>query len=461
MQRMSDHYRIEAFLTSNGLRALFSMVNLVVFGAILLSYSPLIFLVFFVASIIYIAWSLFFIKKRRTIDYKKFEAHSSNQNAILEILNGMQEIKLQNCERRKRWNWERVQARLFKVSLQGLAVEQYQTLGASFVNELKNILISFLAAKAVIDGNMTLGMMMSVQYIIGQLNVPLLEFIHFLQSGQDAAISMERMSEIHNQTDEVQNAQHQISHIPEQGNFEFKNIWFRYGDSSSPWAVKDVTLTIPRGKTTAIVGSSGSGKTTLVKLLLRFYEPTEGDLSLGNSSIAGIHNRFWRSRCGAVMQDGFVFSDTIASNIAVSDDIVDRAKLLRAVHVANIQSFIEDLPLGYNTKIGAAGVGLSQGQKQRLLIARAVYKNPEFLFFDEATNALDAENERVIVQNLDEFNQGKTVIVVAHRLSTVRNADQIVVMDKGEIVEIGNHETLVANRGKYYHLIKNQLELGA
>jgi ATP-binding cassette, subfamily B, bacterial len=461
LQRMSDHYRIELFLTSNGLRTMFSMLNLIVFGIVLLIYSQLIFGVFFAGSLIYIAWSLFFIKKRRIIDYKKFEAHAANQNALLEILNGMQEIKLQNSERRKRWNWERVQAKLFKTNVEGLAIEQYQTIGASFVNELKNIIISFLAAKSVIDGDLTLGMMLSVQYIIGQLNVPLLEFIQFLQSAQDASISLERMGEIHNKNDEIQAAEQQTAYIPEHGDFEFKNVWFRYGDSSAPWALKDISLKIPRGKVTAIVGSSGSGKTTLVKLLLRFYETNQGDISIGKTSISGIANRFWRSRCGAVMQDGFIFSDTIANNIGVSEDMVDRAKLLKAVHIANIQDFIEDLPLGYNTKVGASGIGLSQGQKQRLLIARAVYKNPEFLFFDEATNALDAENEKVIVENLNEFSQGKTVIVVAHRLSTVKDADQIIVMEKGELVEIGNHQTLTEKRGRYYQLIKNQLELGA
>jgi ATP-binding cassette, subfamily B, bacterial len=461
MQRMSDHYRIELFLTSNGLKTMFSMVNLIIFGIVLLYYSPLIFLVFFLGAVFYISWSFFFIRKRRFIDYKKFEVHSDNQNALLEILNGMQEIKLQNSERRKRWNWERVQAKLFKVNVEGLTIEQYQSIGAAFINELKNILISFLAAKAVIEGDMTLGMMLSVQYIIGQLNVPLLDFIHFLQIAQDASISLERMGEIHNQNDEVKASEQQSAYIPEHGDFEFRNVWFRYGDSSSPWAVKDVSLKIPRGKITAIVGSSGSGKTTLVKLLLRFYEPSQGDISLGKTSISGISNRFWRSRCGAVMQDGFIFGDSIANNIGVSDDIPDKAKLLKAVHIANVQGFIDDLPLGYNTKIGASGVGLSQGQKQRLLIARAVYKDPEFLFFDEATNALDAENEKVIVGNLNQFFQGKTVIVVAHRLSTVRDADQIIVMEKGEIVEIGNHETLTQNRGRYYQLIKNQLELGS
>ena len=460
MQRMRDHYRIELFLTSNGLRTFFSLITLLVFGIVLFIYSTTIFLIFFLSSIFYIAWSLFFIRRRKIIDYKKFDANSANQDSILELLQGMQEIKLQNCERRKRWNWERVQARLFKISIEGLSLEQYQGIGASVINEFKNILISFMAAKSVIDGDMTLGMMMSVQYIIGQMNMPLIEFISFLQTGQDAAISLERMGEIHNKKDEVQTATHQTEHIPESGDFQFKGLWFRYGDSSSPWALKDINVTIPRGKVTAIVGGSGSGKTTLVKLLLRFYDPTQGDISLGNNSISGIHNRFWRSQCGAVMQDGYIFSDTIAGNIGVSDDIVDKTKLLQAVHIANIREFIEELPIGYNTKIGGSGVGLSQGQKQRLLIARAVYKNPEFLFFDEATNALDAENEKIIVGNLAQFFHEKTVIVVAHRLSTVKNADQIIVMDKGEVVEIGTHKELVDLRGKYYNLIKNQLELG-
>lgn len=460
MQRIQDHYRVEIFLSSNGLNSLFSLVNLVVFSIILGIYSPLILTIFILGSISYICWILILTRRRRILDYKRFEVNSDNQTEIVELLNGMQEIKLQNCERRKRWDWERVQARLFKVNVEGMALQHYQFTGGQVINELKNIFISFLAAKAVIDGNMTLGMMMSVQYIIGQLNVPLREMVSFIQIGQDAKISLERMAEVHNQEDEQQQASHQLTIIPDEGDFIFENMWFQYGDSGSPWALKDINLRIPRGKVTAIVGASGSGKTTLVKLLLRFYPVTKGEVRLGDHNVDNFHNRIWRDRCGAVMQDGYVFNDTIAGNIGISDDFVDKKKLLRAVKVANIQPFVESLPLSYNTKIGNSGVGLSQGQKQRMLIARAVYKSPEFLFFDEATNSLDAENEKIIVNNLDHFFEGKTVIVVAHRLSTVKNADQIIVLDKGEIAEIGDHKSLTAARGKYYHLIKNQLELG-
>jgi ATP-binding cassette subfamily B protein len=392
---------------------------------------------------------------------------SSNQNTLIELIQGMPEIKLQGSERKRRAIWASIQAKLFHISLQSLNLTQLQEAGAAFINQSKDLLISFVAAKAVIDGQMSLGMMLSTQYMVGQLNAPLQQFIAFIRSAQDARISLERLNEIHQQPEEGilrggNNAQLQQTFediVPQQGNISLQNVSFKY-NALSDEVLKKVNLTFPKGKVTAIVGSSGSGKTTLVKLLLGFYTPTKGAIRIGNRLLSSITPSVWRQHCGAVMQDGFIFSDTIANNIGESDEIINRERLFHAVEMANIQDFIETLPLGYNTMIGAKGNGISQGQKQRLLIARAVYKNPDFLFFDEATNALDANNERVIVENLNAFFQNRTVIVVAHRLSTVKNADQIVVLERGEVVEIGNHQTLVAQRGPYFNLVKNQLELG-
>jgi ATP-binding cassette subfamily B protein len=372
----------------------------------------------------------------------------------------MQEIKLNNYERQKRWEWERIQARLFKVNVSNLSLQQYQQAGSVFINETKNIIITVLAATAVVDGNMTLGMMLAVQYIIGQMNSPLDQMIEFMQVSQDAKISLERLSEIHNRQDEEQNQEGKLSTLPASADIQIDNLVFQYEGPHSPKVLNNVDLTIPQGKVTAIVGTSGSGKTTLVKLLLGFYPPVSGNIKVGDSELSAFRQHWWRDRCGAVMQDGFIFSDTIANNIAIGDDEIDKDRLGYAVQMANIQEFIDVLPLKYNTKIGQEGVGLSQGQKQRILIARAIYKNPEFIFFDEATNALDANNEKVILENLDEFFAGKTVVVVAHRLSTVKNAHQIVVLEKGSLIEIGTHEELTRKQGAYYNLVKNQLELG-
>lgn len=460
LQRMDDHRRIEAFLTSSSLSLVFSFVNLFVFGIVLFIYDWSIFSIFVVGSALYMGWVLLFQKKRRTLDYKRFDTLASDQNKLFQLLSGMQEIKLHNCEKQKRWEWERIQVKLFKLSSRGLAINQYQWSGSVFINESKNLLISFIAAKSVIDGEITLGMMMAVQYIIGQLNAPVHQFIDFIRSSQDAKISLERLGEIHNQLDEQVADSTKITIMPQRGEINLVDLSFQYGGPHSAYSLKNINLSIPQGKITAIVGASGSGKTTLLKLLLKFYEPTDGKINLGDINLNNFNNALWRDHCGAVLQDGFIFSDTIARNVAVGDSQPDTTKLLYAVRVANIQEFVESLPLGYNTKIGHEGVGVSQGQKQRILIARAVYKNPQYLFFDEATNALDANNEKAIMENLNEFYKGRTVVIVAHRLSTVRNADQIIVLEKGEIREVGDHTTLTQLKGYYYELVKNQLELG-
>jgi ATP-binding cassette subfamily B protein len=460
IQSIGDHQRIESFLTSETLNILFSLFNLVIFGAVLAFYSWAIFFVFLVGSLLYIGWILLFMKKRRELDFKRFQQASDNQSNLYQLITGMQEIKLNNCEKQKRWEWERIQAKLFKVSIKGLALSQYQQAGSVFFNEGKNILISIIAATSVISGDMTLGMMMAVQYIIGQLNSPIAQMITFMQSMQDAKISLERLGEIHEKDDEEDVDQPKLMELPEQKDIQIKDLMFQYEGPHSPKVLDNINLEIPQNKVTAIVGASGSGKTTLLKLMLGFYPPVQGKINVGKTGLENFSQRMWRDKCGVVMQDGFIFSDGIAKNIAVSDEIVDRQYLLEAVKVANIQEFVEELPLSYNTKIGQEGSGISQGQKQRMLIARAVYKNPEYIFLDEATNALDANNEKVIMENLQEFFKGRTVVVVAHRLSTVKNADQIVVLEKGKIVEVGNHKELAAKKGAYYELVKNQLELG-
>ncbi len=459
MQRIGDHGRIESFLTSTTLNTLFSFVNLFVFSVVLAVYSLKLFMVFIVDSLLYILWITLFLKRRKELDYKRFSQASAEQSSLYQLITGMQEIKLHNCENQKRWEWENIQAKLFRISIKGLALNQYQQSGAFFINETKNILISFVSAASVINGDMTLGMMTAVQYIIGQLNSPINQMIGFLQSAQDAKISLERLGEIHNRSDEESSEIEKVAMLPEDRSIEIKNLCFCY-DKLSEEVLKNISLTIPQGKITAVVGMSGSGKTTLLKLLLGFYQPTSGEICIGNMHIGTIDHHFWRHKCGAVMQDGFIFSDTIAKNIAVGDEYINIERLLQAANIANISDMIEKMPLGYNTKIGQEGNGLSQGQKQRILIARAVYKNPEYIFFDEATNSLDTNNERVIMERLQRFFYGKTVLIVAHRLSTVYNADQIVVLDAGEISEIGTHAQLVAKRGKYYQLVKNQLELG-
>lgn len=460
LQRIGDHKRIERFLTSQSINVIFSVFNILIFSIVLVMYNLGIFLVFLFGSVLYIAWVFLFLRKRRVLDFKRFTQLADNQSKLIQLINGMQEIKLNNYERQKRWEWERIQARLFKVNIKSLSLQQYQQAGSVFINETKNIVITVLAATAVVNGNMTLGMMLAVQYIIGQMNSPLDQMIEFMQISQDAKISLERLSEIHTQKDEEQDQEGKLTTLPVTPDLLISDLIFQYEGPHSPKVLDNINLNIPQGKVTAIVGTSGSGKTTLVKLLLGFYPPVSGTIKIGDADLSAYKQHWWRNKCGAVMQDGFIFSDSIAKNIALADDEIDKERLNYAVVMANIQEFIESLPLKYNTKIGPEGVGLSQGQKQRILIARAIYKNPEFIFFDEATNALDANNEKVILENLDEFFSGKTVVVVAHRLSTVKNAHQIVVLEKGNIVEIGSHEELTKQKGAYYNLVKNQLELG-
>ncbi len=462
LQRIEDHRRIERFLTAQTLNLLFSVFSFLVFGIVLLIYSLKIFLVFLVGSILYGLWILFFLKKRRILDYKTFEQQAINRNKTYQLINGMQEIKLQGYEQGKRWEWEDTQADLFDVNMQALSLQQSQEAGSIFINESKNILITVLAAMAVIQGELTLGMMLSVQYIIGQLNSPVEQIMSFIYQWQDVSISLDRMNEIH-QKPEEDSAEKNIASIAclSHRSIEISNVSFGYSNALNKKVLHSINLTIPQGKTTAIVGASGSGKTTLVKLLLGYYNPQEGEIKVGNQQFSTFNSEWWRSQCGAVMQDGYIFSESIAKNIATSDTHIDTARLQQATETACIHQFISEMPLGYNTVIGQEGQGLSQGQRQRILIARAVYKNPDFLFLDEATNALDANNEKSILENLQEFYRGKTVVVVAHRLSTVKNADQIIVLDNGSIAEQGTHKELTALKGKYYHLVKNQLELGS
>ena len=460
LQRINDHRRIERILTTSSLNVLFSMVNLVIFGLVLLYYNVSIFGIFVVGSVFYFLWIAIFLKKRKDLDYKRFSQVSQEQSKVIELINGMQEIKLHNAEKQKRWGWEYLQARLFKISIDGLALEQYQSVGSGFINELKNILITVLAAKLVIDGEITLGMMLAITYIVGQLNSPISQLINFVRELQDARISLDRLSEIHNKEDEEKDAEEKTHDIQKEEDVKLAQVSYRY-TGSEQLVLKDLDLTIPANKITAIVGTSGSGKTTLLKMLLKFYEPTTGSIKIGSHDLKNISQKTWRSHTGVVMQEGYIFNDTIANNIAVGEDYVDKQKLAKAVDVANIQEFIETLPLSYNTKIGMEGVGLSTGQKQRILIARAVYKNPDFLFFDEATSALDAHNEKIIMEKLNTFFKNKTVVVIAHRLSTVKNADQIVVLEKGKIIEKGTHKELVDLKGSYFTLVKNQLELGS
>ena len=460
MQRMGDHSRVNGFLTGQTLTIAFSLFSFAVFSVVLFLYNWQIFAIFLLGSILYAAWMMLFLRRRKVLDYELFEQQAINNNKTYEFLTSMQEIKLQDCEQRRRWEWEDTQADLFGVQMKSLKLQQTQEAGSILINEMKNIVITVVAAAAVIHGQMTLGMMLAVQYIIGQLNSPVEQLMGFFYSLQDVRISLERINEIHRAEDENGKRGLHTALDDSSKGIDIDGIMFKYDPHALTKTLDDVTIHIPKGKVTAIVGASGSGKTTLVKLMLGYYPVLEGQISIGGTDISTLNKKWWRRQCGVVMQDGVIFSESIARNIAVDDGEIDEQRLLKASQIACIHEYVMSLPLKYNTKIGRDGVGLSQGQKQRILIARAVYKNPDYIFLDEATNSLDANNERAIVENLDRFYKGKTVVVVAHRLSTVKNADQIVVIDHGRVVEIGDHEELIERRGAYYNLVRNQLELG-
>ncbi|MEO7315707.1 MAG: peptidase domain-containing ABC transporter, partial [Ginsengibacter sp.] len=472
LQRLGDHRQIQNFLTGTALNTLFSLFNFVVYAVVLVIYSVQLFFIFLIGSAIYFTWIQFFLKIRRKINYQTFYLSAKENNATLQLVQGMQEIRLNNAEKQKRWYWENIQAAVFKLNFKNLNYNQWQQAGATLINGTQDIAITFIVAKLVIDGQLTLGAMLAVQYIIGQLSGPINQWVGFVQSAQDAKISMERLNEIHQLDDEEDPKKVYNTQLPENKSILFKNVSFAYPGAGNEPVLKDIHLHVPEGKVTAIVGVSGSGKTTLLKLLLKIYTQYEGEIRIGGSLLSpkigegpgvrfeNISPSYWRQKCGAVMQDGFIFNDTIAKNIAVGEEMIQQSRLMSSCETANILDFIEGLPNGFYTELGAEGTGLSQGQKQRLLIARAVYKDPDYLFFDEATNSLDANNEKEIVENLNRFFEGKTVIVVAHRLSTVKNADKIVVLHQGEIAEEGTHKELTARRGKYYELVKNQLELG-
>lgn len=500
LQRMNDHQRIESFLTGSSLNVLFATINLLIFSLVLAFFNVAIFTVFIISAAMYSGWVILFLKKRKRLDYQRFDVAAKEQSNMIQLVQGMQEVKLYGVEKPVRWGWERLQARLFKLSMRGLSLNQYQQAGAFFINEGKNILITFLSAKAVIEHQMSLGTMLAVQYIIGQLNSPIEQMIGFIQSWQNARISIDRLNEIHEMEDEEPAHKQLLPQLPagflrqlsggrrpeferdipvaspttvfeepvqalpavveDRSDISINGLHFTYSGAGNDPVLKDINLTIPVGKTTAIVGTSGSGKTTLLKLLLKFYTPQKGEIRLNNTSLESISHRAWRSHCGVVMQESFIFSDTIAKNIAMGEERIDKEKLDHAIRIANISDLIHSLPLGYNTKIGAEGNGISMGQRQRILIARAIYRNPAFIFFDEATNSLDANNESTILHNLEQFFHGKTVVVVAHRLSTVKKADQIIVLNKGRVTEKGTHHELISLQGEYFQLVKNQLELG-
>lgn len=461
LQRIGDHERIEAFLTGESLGFVFSLLNFVIFGSLLLLFQPTIFVVFMISVVFYVLWIMVFLKKRKELNYKSFDQISQHQSNLVELIQGMPDIKLTNSEQQKRWSWERLQAKIFKINVEDLTVKQYQTAGSLLISQIKDVFISYLSARAVVDGDMTLGTLVAVQYIVGQVNAPLGQILGFIQSAQDAQISLTRLQEVHQRADEEPNDVPKLSEFPASGrSLFFRNVSFGYGGSNSRMVLQNLNLVIPEGKTVAIVGASGSGKTTLLKLLLKFYEPTSGEILLGKQRFQQYHAHWWRKNCGVVMQDGYIFSDTLARNIALGDDTIDRNRLQYAIYVANIDELVQNLPMGLRTKIGPEGMTLSQGQQQRILIARAVYQNPTYVFFDEATSSLDANNERTIMERLNEFCKNRTVVVIAHRLSTVRNADLIIALHNGQIVEAGAHNDLVTTKGYYYNLVKNQLELG-
>lgn len=462
IQRIEDNRRIENFLSSVTLNGLFSFISLIVFGSVLAIFNVSIFLIFLVSTVMHLTWVLLFARRRAILDYIRHDQSAENRSSILQLINGISEIKLNNSELRRRWEWEAIQVKLFKTSSKGLALAQLQSTGANFINEFKNIVITVIAANDVVAGNITLGTMLAIQYILGQLNGPMSDIISFIQSGQDAKLSMNRLSEIHQNKNEDENETDANASIPQNGDIILKNVSFQYGGPNSRRVLDDVSITIPQGKVTAIVGISGSGKTTLLKLLLKFYPPTEGRISIGAVNLSDVNASVWRKECGVVMQDGFIFADTIARNIteSSSEEFIDKKRLEHSVDIANLSDTIENMPMGFSTNLSWGGITLSGGENQRVLIARAIYKNPSFVLFDEATSSLDANNERKIMEKLYGFYAGRTVVIVAHRLSTVKNADQIVVLKNGKVAEVGTHDELTKSKKDYYELVKNQLELG-
>ncbi len=460
LQRIEDNNRIESFMTTSTLNVLFSFFNIIIFSIVLAIYDYRILLLFVTGTLLYIIWVSVFMKSRARLDHKRFSQQSATNSKLIEIINGMQEIKLTQSEMSKRWDWENLQALLFKTKVKSLSLFQYQQAGGKFILEVSNLLITVIAATAVINGDITLGMMLAVQFIIGQLNMPVGQIISFFRTAQDARMSLNRLAEVHTRDEEESDLDMKVRNLPAEKDIYINNLSFQYEGPRSPMVLKDINMHIPHHKVTAIVGPSGSGKTTLLKMILGFYKPVTGEILIGDTMLSNLSLKLWRKKCGVVMQDGFIFPDSIAYNIAPGIETIDQEKLIKSVDVANIRKFLESLPLGYNSKIGVDGKGLSQGQKQRILIARSVYKDPEFLFFDEATNSLDANNEKLINDNLIRFYRGKTVLIVAHRLSTVKNADNIIVLDEGRIVETGSHDQLISLKGHYYNLVKNQLELG-
>jgi len=460
LQRIDDNNRIEEFLTSASLSIMFSFFNLIVFSIVLAIFSIKILLIFLAGTLAYIGWISLFMKSRAILDTQRFRQMSTTNSKLIQMVNGMQEIKLTQSELARRWEWENLQAGLFHLRVKGLSLMQHQSAGATLIHEITNIIITLISATTVIKGEMTLGMMLAIQFIIGQLNLPVNQIIYFFRVSQDAKLSLDRLSEVHAMDEEEAEPEAKIKKMPERKDIYINNLSYQYEGPRSPFVLKDIDLVIKENKITAIVGASGSGKTTLLKMILGFYRPVTGEIVVGDTKLENISLKTWRKKVGAVMQDGYIFADTIAANIAPGVETIDEEKLYAAAEIANIRGFIESLPLSYNTKVGMNGHGLSEGQKQRLLIARVVYKNPEIIIFDEATNSLDAGSEKVIVENLKSFFKNKTVIIVAHRLSTVRDADKIVVLDNGRIVESGTHNELIEKRGAYFNLVKNQLELG-
>lgn len=456
LQRAQDHERIRSFIMNNSLNLIFSSFTFITFSIILLIYNPTIFFIFILGSLLYILWVLAFLKFRKNLDWESFVLVSQNQSYWVETVGAIQDIKINNYEKSKRWKWEKIQAKLYKVNLKVLNITNAQNIGAQFIMNLKNLTITFFCAGAVIKGQITFGVMISVQFIIGMLNAPLTQFIGFIIAGQYAKISFQRINEIHQLKDEEENFVSNSLEFPQSKSLYIHNLSFQYTQTSQ-FVLKQINLSIPEGKMTAIVGESGCGKSTLLKLLLRLYQPTIGEIHIGGMNISNFSLSNWRNQCGVVLQDGKIFNDSILNNIVLNDEEINYHRLKEAINIAHIGKEIEQLPQGYLTKIGEAGLGLSGGQKQRILIARSIYKSPHYIFLDEATNALDAIHEMAIINALQFAFEKRTLVIIAHRLNTIMNADQIIVLRDGAIQEIGNHEQLFKRKGHYFDLFSKQM----